>query len=88
MTSRWEYWRTDTPEQQIRNIARDLDDNDARQNRHDGYHKSREDSEQAWREHVDAEIDGLKKILMGFIVSAAGIIIVAAINVAVLIAKG
>ena len=88
MTTRWEQWRGDSPEQQIRNVARDLDDAEHRQDRHDRYHRDGEAGEREWREHVDMEIDGLKKILFGFIVSAAGIIIVAALNVAVLIAKG
>lgn len=88
MMARWELWRGDTPEQQMRNAARDLDDFEKRQDRHDEYHRDRQKDETAWRAHVDDEIEGLKKILFGFIVSAAGIIIVAAINVAVLIVKG
>jgi len=88
MATRWEQWRGDTPEQQMRNIARDLDDYEKRQDKHDRYHRDQEEGREKWQSHVDQEIEGLKKILLGFIVSAAGIIIVAAINVAVLIVQG
>jgi hypothetical protein len=87
-TPRWLQWREDSDPQKIRNAATDLDIFEARQDTHDRWHDDRLREEIAWRKHVDDEIDGLKKILLGFIVSAAGIIIVAAINVAVLIVRG
>ena len=87
-TPRWYQWRGETDEQKIRNCANDLDTNEDRLNRHDKWHDERYADEMKWRTHVDDEIDGVKKILLGFIVSAAGIIIVAAINVAVLIVQG
>ena len=86
--TRWEQWRLDSTEQQLRNCASDLDGIDRRQDRHDRWHQERQVETTEWQKHVDDEIDGLKKILLGFIVSAARIIIVAALNVAVLIVQG
>lgn len=98
-TQRWEFWRTDTPEQQIRNVARDLDESDARFDRHDRYHRKCEDDETTrradvaadetqWRKHVDDEIDGLKKVMYGLLLTMAGFVVAAALNVALLIAQG
>ena len=61
----------------LRNVARDLDENDRRHDRTD-----------AWRDHMDERFDGLQRILIGFIVTAAGLTIAAAINIAVLIVRG
>ena len=87
-TPRWYRWRDDADAQKLRNCAGDLDSFEDRFDRHDKWHNERLSEQQTWQKHVDDEIDGLKKILLGFIVSAAGIIIVAALNVAVLIVQG
>ena len=85
--ARWYQWRDDTDAQKLRNCADGLDADEQRQNRHDRYHVEREAAEKEWREHVDEELGGLKKILMAFIATSSGLIVAASINIAILISS-
>ncbi len=77
VASRWEQWRGDTPTDMLRSAARDLDDHD----------RALAEMDKRFA-HIEEKIDGLSRTLTGFIISAAGLTIAAAINIVVLILRG